>query len=328
MDLRAYSVTVRNGAEACKRTNPGFPGWLALVLAWTAFLAAAATAFAAAEPPPVIESITCKPARVAPGLRPEISATVKAPAKLGKDRRLEITVIAVVTRPDHRITNRQWKETLVRGDVKQFPFAAGFDTTATGTYRIEYVVYSVDMRKRLAARAMTFEVGGAPPVEEQAAPAQAEVRSGRSREQERFYLAAGITGNALNPAGGATVLLWPFSSIGVQGSYTVGTFASVEGRIIARYLTESGFHPYIGAGWIRVEKRTDVLGTDVLFQSSGPLALAGIEIPLGRRFSARAEVMGARIKMEKDVVNGSQSASAEVSYAPVTFCASLVVTVF
>jgi hypothetical protein len=138
----------------------------------------------------------------------------------------------------------------------------------------------------------------------------------------------GVTGNVPNTAGGATILAWPLPQVGLQASYTAGTFTSWEGRILARYERFSWFNPYIGIGWLHVSKKADVIGVETTFSRSAPSAHVGIEIPLGSRLIGYVEVIGTTVRLRKEVTTATQAATATVSYAPVAVEVSLVLSVF
>jgi hypothetical protein len=150
----------------------------------------------------------------------------------------------------------------------------------------------------------------------------------RGQVQERTYLGIGVYGNILNPAGGATIMLWPFRNVGLQGIYTVGEFTSYEGRLLVKIESQSGFNPYLGAGFLHVSKKENIIGVDTTFEDSKVSGIAGVEVLLGSRLRGYMEISATGIKLEKDVTNGALTAHATVNYAPVTIGLGLVWSVF
>jgi hypothetical protein len=289
------------------------------------------------EAPVVIEEITGISAPFSPGERPKIAATIAAaPQAVQRGRAIEVTIIAAVTRPDHELQSWQWKNVLFApGERKSFSLPKEYSITAVGTYRIAFTVYSSDMEKQFSSRSLTFTVAapGSP------RPAEAlTTRAGKKnraagqtelqREGRRTYLAVGVTGNVVNPAGGVTILAWPLPQVGLQGTYVVGSFTSREVCILGRYEGSSWFNPYLGIGWLQVTKKAKVIGVETTFSSGAPTAHVGIEIPLGRRLIGYVEVIGTTMRLRKEVLTATEVATASVTYVPVSVQASIVVSLF
>jgi hypothetical protein len=116
--------------------------------------------------------------------------------------------------------------------------------------------------------------------------------------------------------------------VGLQGTYTVGTFTSYEARLIVRFERPSGFNPYIAAGYLSVSVDKDVIGVSTTFKDSSVSGALGVEVPLGRRVRGYVEVSGASINLEEIVTNGAQTAKSTVEYAPVTINAGIVFYLF
>lgn len=281
---------------------------------------------AAASASVVIEGIQINPATVAPGEHPDITANIRT----SSSKSSEVVVIAALTRPDHIV--KSWvrgKVAIAPGEKKSIPLPKEYDTKLAGVYKVEFVIYSTDMRRRIHGLSRTFTVAETAmlrPAEKQM-ERQGQERK-RSQAQERTYLGIGVYGNSLNPAGGATIMLWPFRNVGLQGIYTVGVFTSYEGRLLAKIESQSGFNPYLGAGFLHVSKKANIIGADTTFEDSKVSGIVGVEVLLGSRLRGYVEVSGAGIKLEKDVDNGAQTAHATVKYAPVTIGLGLVLTVF
>ncbi len=298
---------------------------------------ASAAAAAAPKSPVAIKSIVVTPEVTTPGSRPDIKATILIVQDAMASGSLEVNIVAVVVRPDHVVKSWQWKKVrLVPGEEKSISIPKEYETKITGTYKIDVAVYNSDMSHRFHALSKPFTVTEFPqPAESTPKPSGSlEVtRPERPAPQprptvERTYLGMGVYANALNPAGGATLMIWPFRNVGLQGSYTVGTFTSYEGRLLVKIDLSSGFNPYIGAGYLHVSKKENIIGIDTTFTDSNISGVAGLEIPLGKKMRGYLEVSGTQLKLKKEVTNGTQSVIATVTYAPVTIGASLVFSLF
>jgi hypothetical protein len=137
---------------------------------------------------------------------------------------------------------------------------------------------------------------------------------------ENRHVGVGIYANTLNGAGGAMILLWPFKYVGLQGSYTTGSFTITEGRVLARLPLSSGINPYLGAGYLIVntERSVELINVREKFQDKGVSGVIGVEIPLSRRLSGYIEVCGASIDLKKEIRTGTVTGTASVKYAPVS----------
>ncbi|HEX9021458.1 MAG TPA: hypothetical protein VF903_09370 [Nitrospirota bacterium] len=276
----------------------------------------------------VVEDILITPPTVSPGQRPDITAAIRS----ASNKLAEVAVIAAVTRPDHVVKSWHWMKTVVApGEKKAIPLPKEYDTKIAGVYKVEFLIYSADMGRRIAGLSRTFTVAGAirpleprPAATKPASPKEME----STQAQERTYFGIGAFGNALNPAGGATIMLWPFRNVGFQGIYTVGVFTSYEGRLLVKLESQSGFNPYVGAGLLHVSIKKKVLDIDTDFADSKVSGVAGVEMLFGKRVRGYVEVSGTGIKLEKDVTSGMQTAHATVKYIPVTIGLGLVWSVF
>ena len=282
--------------------------------------------FAAGRASVVVEGIRINPATVAPGEHPDITANIRTSSKKSS----EVAIIEVLTRPDHIVKSWVRKKVVITpGRKKSILLPRDYDTKLAGVYKVEFVIYSADMRLRIHGLSRTFtvaETAALRPPEKQRERKEQEQKL--SQAQERTSLGIGVYGNSLNPAGGATVMLWPFRNIGLQGIYTVGVFTSYEGRLLVKIESQSGFNPYLGAGFLHVSKKENIIGADTTFEDSTVSGVAGVEVLLGSRLRGYLEVSGAGIKLEKDVTNGALTAHATVKYAPVTIGLGLVLSVF
>jgi hypothetical protein len=276
-----------------------------------------------------VAAIDVVPGSPAAGQQPKITGRIgrtNAPVSLEPAM---FNIIAVVTLPNKVTKSMTWKnENFERGQSKDYVFTTILDTKQTGSYSVEYNVYSADMRRRLASSSRTFAVGEpAPPGAEAAKappPAPAAKEEPKRPAAALNTLGIGIYGNALNPAGGVTALWWPSEYVGLQASYTAGTFATAEARLLARFGRVMGVRPYIGIGYLNVTKDENVIGVDTEFKDSSISGVLGAEVPLGRRWFGYAEVVGTSITLEETVTSGGQTVKASYDYAPVTIGVGIV----
>jgi hypothetical protein len=282
--------------------------------------------FAAGRASVVIEDIRINPATVAPGEHPDITANIRT----SSSKSLQVAIIEVLTRPDRIVKSWVRKKVVIApGGKKSILLPKDYDTKLAGVYKVEFVIYSTDMRLRIHGLSRTFTVAETAvlrPAEKQRERKEQEQKL--SLAQERTSLGIGVYGNSLNPAGGATIMLWPFRNVGLQGIYTVGVFTSYEGRLLVKIENQSGFNPYLGAGFLHVSKKANIIGVDTTFEDSKVSGVAGVEVLLSSRLRGYAEVSGSGIKLEKDVTSGALTSHATVKYAPVTFGLGLVISVF
>jgi hypothetical protein len=287
-------------------------------------------AFAATPGGIDLRSITVTPERLSAGQQPNIEVRVKQ-ASGGTASSVMVNIIATVTRPDHRVRTWRWgKVTLTRDAVRTIAIPKEYDTSASGTYRVEILVYSSDMKRRLARQSSTFEVIGPQQVEIPGKKKKpSETREGiKTQEEKHAYMGLGLYGNTLNPAGGGMVLLWPSKHVGLEGIYTIGEFTSYEGRLIARVKLSDVYGLYGGIGYIHVTTDKNILGVETQFSDSGVSGVVGVEAALGRKVRLHVELSTARIELEEIVTSGAQTVKASVEYAPVTIGIGLVLMVF
>jgi len=289
-------------------------------------LAAGQIGYGAPAVPVEVGPIRVTPETPSAGQHPKISATITRP-RSGPSEPLVVTIIASVMRPDNILKSWTWKKvSLSAGDKKEISIPNEYDIRQLGKYKIQYSVYSADMQRRFAAGAKTFSVvEKGRSVERQTLP---DKQAPAPRAEERNYFGIGLYGNTFNPAGGGTLMLWPFKNVGIQGSYTVGTFTSYEARMLVKFDLASGYKPYVGVGYLNVSVEKSVIGVTTEFTDSGISGVIGVEIPLGRRFFGYVEVSGAAIDLEKDVTNGAQTVKATVDYAPATIGIGIVYYLF
>ena len=287
-------------------------------------VAGACRAFAG---PIEVQSILIVPTETTAGRHPEITGSITAAQTLARDKSIEITVIASVFRPDHVMKSWTWKKVRMRaGDIRSFTIPKNYDIKTVGNYKVDFNVYSMDM-KPLHSQSKKFTVvdqalppAQTTPSEEERAHIESAAGQAAPRHEEDKHFAVGLCADTVHGTGGATVLLWPFKYAGLQASYTGGSFTIFEGRLLSRFPLSSGITPYLGAGYLDVctERSVEIIGVKTRFHESGVSGVIGVEIPLGKRLFGSIEISGTSISLKKDVTSGSTSGTASVTYAPVT----------
>jgi hypothetical protein len=302
------------------------------ILILAALLLAVADISHAARPVVEVRSITVVPDVLAPGKEPAVKAVIGRTKTRMSLEPAAFNIIAVVTLPNNIVKSSIWKNVLFeRGQSREIDAPAFFDTRLTGTYTIRFYVYSLDMRRRLATSVRTFIVvkGATAGPTPSTKPAPAEKKEQPMHPvAERPIFGLGVYGNALNPAGGGTVILWPFEHVGIQGSYTAGQLTTTEARLLVKFGKIAGVYPYLGAGYISVSKDATVIGVPTEFKDSGMSGVVGAEVPFGRNWYGYIEVSGSAIRLQETVTNGVQTVDAKVSYSPVSICAGIVFYLF
>jgi hypothetical protein len=295
---------------------------------------AAHSAFAG---PVEIQSIQIIPSETTVGTYPDITGSVTATRSLRRGKTIVITVIAVVVQPDHIVKSWTWKNERMRtGDVRSFSVPKKYKIKLAGTYKVDFNVYSKDMLPlhRLSKTFIAVERRLPPTKKTTAKKERARIkatsRQETTRQAEIPYFAVGLYADTLHNAGGATMLLWPFKYVGLQASYSVGSFAIAEGRLLARLPLSSGITPYLGAGYLNVttNRAIENIGIKARFQNSGSSGVIGLEVPLGKNVLGSVEISSASIKFKKEVVSGSITGTASVKYAPVTIGINIVYFLF
>lgn len=290
-------------------------------------LANGEVALSATAAPVEVGPIQVAPETTLIGQHPKITAKVKRTTLEAPQQSIVVNVIAVVVLPDNRTKSWTWKNVaLARGAAKEFSPPDEYDVKLAGKYKIEFHVYSADMRHRFGTRSTTFSVIPPSLPAEHKVPARAEAQPHRVAEWNSFGV--GFYGNMLNPAGGATLMLWPFQNVGFQGTYTVGTFTSYEARLLVKLDLYSRYHPYIGAGYLSVSKETDIIGITTEFRDKSVSGVIGVEIPLGRSTFGYVEVSGNAIHLQKIVTNGIRTVKSTVEYTPATIGVGIVYYLF
>jgi len=292
--------------------------------------------FAAAEAPVVVESVQASPAAVMPGTYPDIVGNIRIQAVDPSIASRPISIVAVLTDPDHRTKSWVWKNVvLAPGAHKSYPLPKDYNTKLIGEYRIEFAVYSSDMKRRFSVSSKKFTVAEKPQdIKKTDKKAETAVmtapgsRKPAHPEGAGYTLGVGAYANAINPAGGATMLIWPNTFLGIQASYTVGTFTSYEARLLGKMITTSGWNPYLGVGYLSVSTKADVIGVNTTFTDSSVSGVVGIEIPISKRLFGYLEVTGAGIDLKKIVTSGGRTVEATVEYAPISIGAGVVITLF
>jgi len=308
-----------------------------IILNLLLFLLVSGAAHSAFAGPVEIQTIQIVPSETTVGRHPEITGSIKATKALARGKTLVITVIAVVVRPDHVVKSWKWKNVLMRtGDIRSFTIPKEYEMKLAGTYKVDFNVYSRDMLPLHRLSKTFVAVAPSPPPAIKKRPIDGDARTEATSRRaavgpaEFRSIGVGLYANTLNGTGGATMLLWPFKHVGLQASYSVGSFTIAEGRLLARYPFSSGVTPYLGAGYLNVttERSVEIIGIKTRFQDSGVSGVIGVEVPLGKNIFGSIELSGASIDLKKEVASGSITGTASVKYAPVTIGINIVYFLF
>ena len=308
------------------------------IIVQTVLLLLASGAFHTALAGPVeVQSIRIAPAETKIGIYPDITGSVNVNKVSTAGETLEIIVIAIVTRPDHFIKSWLWKNVSMKaGEIRQFTIPKEYRMNLAGSYKVEFNVYTRDMKPLHRLSKNFLVIDPSRPLEKTVTPKKdagtTALPSGQASVQPAEYphFGVGVYANTLNLSGGATVFLWPLKYVGIEGSYTVGTFTIAEGRLLARLPLSSGINPYAGIGYLSVstERTVDAIGVKTKFKDSGVSGVIGAEIPLSKSIYSYIELSGANINLKQNVTNGVLSGTATVKYAPVTIGVGIVYYLF
>ncbi len=270
--------------------------------------------------PVEVQSIQINPSETTVGMYPDITGSIKVNKVSAPGGTLEMTVIAVVLRPDHVMKSWVWKNVNMKaGELKKFTIPKEYAMTLAGTYKVDFNVYTKDMKPlhRLSKNFVVIDTSL--PLEKAVV-----------KPAEYPHIGVGLYANTLNPSGGATVLLWPLKYVGIQGTYTVGSFTTTEGRLLVRFPLSLGINPYVGIGYLSVstERTVDAIGVKSKFKDSGVSGVIGAEIPLNKNIYGYVELSGANIDLEQNVTNGVVTGTATVKYEQVTIGLGIVYYLF
>ncbi len=284
-----------------------------------------------------MQSLQIVPVETAAGKHPEIVGTIKASSVKAAGETTEVNVIASLVRPDHSVKSWTWKKISIKaGDSKSFSVPKEYDAKMEGVYKVDFGVYSKDMRPLHRLSKSFTVVDPSQPRAKTKSPQIMTRSTGTSSAKApglRAYdhrIGVGLSANLVNTAGGATLLFRPFKHVGLQTSYTTGRFSTAEGRLLAWFPLSARFTPYLGIGYASVttERTVDVIGVKAEFTDSGVSGVIGAEIPLSKTVSGYVEVSGAGIDLKKEVTSGAQTGIATVEYSPVTVGFSIVYFLF
>ncbi len=281
-----------------------------------------------------LRSIQIVPVEILDGEFPEITGTVTSDSAKATGETMEIIVFATLTRPDHAVKLWTWKEIrIAAGESKVFSIPKEYEMKWRGVYKVDFSVYSKDMRPlSKLSKSFTVVEPSHPPVQktsQEVVTGSTGTFSGKAFDHDR-QIGVGVYANTVNTAGGATVLLWPLKNVGLQGSYTMGEFTTAEVRLLARLPLSSGINPYAGVGYVSVttERTVDVIGVKTTFKDSGVSGVIGAEIPLSRNVFGYVEISNTSIDLKKGVTNSGRTGTATVKYSPLTIGLSIVYYLF
>lgn len=280
--------------------------------------------------PVEVQSIQIAPAETRIGIYPDITGAINVSKVTVPGETLEIIVIAVVVRPDHVMKSWTWKQVIMKaGEVKKFIIPKEYGVPVAGTYKVDFNVYTKDL-KPLHRLSKSFVV-----IDQTLPPSKAiipkkEISQAIAQPAEYPHFGIGLYANTLNPSGGATVLLWPLKYVGIQGSYTMGSFTITEVRLLARFPFSAGINAYGGIGYLSVstERQVNVINVKSTFRDSGVSGVIGAEIPLSKTIYGYVELSRAKIDLTQEVTNGVMTGTATVDYNPVTIGIGIVYYLF
>lgn len=299
-----------------------------------------------------IFTISITPNSVLAGTYPEISGFVRntSSSKNGINGKAVFDVMAVITAPDGSQKSLLWHNvSFSAGQKKFYTYANNYDNNQVGTYQVVYSVYNSGRTHHYASLSKSFTVTNLMitskqvPSSEKTSKAPKETKTDQPRtstqqgitierkkptsykrpaevdlHDERNVFGIGASVNTLNFSGGPSLILWPTKNIAIQGSYGVGTFTSYEVRTFYRFSLSQSLKPYIGAGYLHAERKTNVLGVDTSITGDSGTGFIGLELPVSKSLYAYIDVSGTPMKLRKDVTNGGTQATATVTYSPVT----------
>lgn len=302
------------------------------------FLFASGAFHAAFAGPVEVQSIQITPSETTVGSHPDITGSIKVNKVNAPGETQEMIVIAVVFQPDHVMKSWVWKNVnMMAGEIKKFTIPREYAMTLAGSYKVDFNVYTKDMKPLHRLSKNFVVIGTSLPLEKTVAPKKdltgtTALSSAQASAKPAKYplFGVGVYANTLNTSVGATALLWPLKYVGIEGSYTVGSFTTTEGRLLARFPLSSGINPYVGIGYLSVstERTVDAIGVKSKFKDSGVSGVIGVEIPLNKSIYGYVELSGANIDLEQTVTNGVQTGTASVKYTPVTIGLGIVYYLF
>lgn len=135
---------------------------------------------------------------------------------------------------------------------------------------------------------------------------------------------AGLTADLGNTSIGASVVWWLTEHYGLQASSGGGTFTSYAIRGLARFNAIWILTPYVGLGYLSVERKADVHGVPTTFSGKSGEVLAGAVLPLSARSSLLSTVSANAMKLDKTVSVRGQDLPVTMTYSPVTATVTLV----
>jgi len=291
-----------------------------------------------------IRSIQIVPVEILDGEFPEIAGTVTSDSAKAAGETMEIIVFATLTRPDHAVKLWTWKEIrITAGESRVFSIPKEYEMKLRGVYKVEFSVYSKDMRPlNKLSTSFTVVEPSRPPVQK-TSPAVVTGSTGTfpvitgntgtspgKAPDHNKPIGVGVYVNTVNSAVGATILLWPLKYVGLQGSYTMGEFTTAEVRLLARLPLSAGINPYLGVGYASVttERTVDTIGMKTTFTDSGMSSVIGVEIPVRRSLFGYVEISNTSVDLKKEITSGGRTGTATVEYSPFTVGFSLVYYVF
>jgi outer membrane protein W len=285
-----------------------------------------------------IFSVTITPNSVPAGTYPEIIGFVRntSSMKNGKNGNAVFDVIAVIILPNGSQKRLLWNDVPFTADQrKSYKYSNNYDSNQVGTYTAEYFVYNRDRTRLYTSLSKSFTVYK--PVVTSKSVQQSETTKKPSAYDrtvkteisgERMFVGIGGYINTIDFSAGPTIILWPFKNLAIQGTYGIGTFITYEARTFYRFPMSQRLKPYLGAGYLHAERKTNVIGVDTTIKGDSFTVFGGVELPVYKNLYGYVDVSGTPMQLKKDVTNGAVQTTATVTYSPVTICTGVVLYLF
>jgi opacity protein-like surface antigen len=142
---------------------------------------------------------------------------------------------------------------------------------------------------------------------------------------KRRIFGIGAVVNAVNFSAGPAIIVWPLPNVGIQASYSAGTYTSYEVRGLYRFDLVPWLSPYVGAGYLHTEKKVSVQDVQVKLKDDNISAFLGFEIPLYEdRLMLSVEGLYTPTKLKTQVDTTNVRYETKVDYKPVSLGVGLI----
>jgi len=304
--------------------------YLLILTAWCCALEQ--KTFAAADAAPMtaeISTFAISPASTPAGTYPEIKAVIQNTSKASGKAVFDIKL--VLTLPDKTTKQWTWRNNKFSADQKmQFKAPKDYDVKQIGAYTAEYFVYISGGTQLVTSRSESFSA-----ISQVASEAKAPKPSSPRRERTEPIVGIGVHVNAVNVSAGPALMLWPLENAGLELTYGFGPITSYEIRGMYRFQPVMTVKPYIGAGYLHVEKKDTLQNkvtlenVDITTTGDSYEVFCGIERAIFGRLHAYVEVAATPLKLGTANISAvGFSASQKVDYIPVSANVGIVWYVF